>query len=88
MRLLCDGLSAVDNLLNFIDKDICSGCQVLDRLENNSRTVKGSNLIGQDNEALSVILLPLKNLGNGSQNSCRYNLHTYDLNVLKLFYAF
>ncbi|KAK1407837.1 hypothetical protein QVD17_39464 [Tagetes erecta] len=37
------------------------GCQ-LDKLENISRTVKGSKLIGQDNEALSVILLPLKNL--------------------------
>ncbi|KAL7596205.1 hypothetical protein Lser_V15G31096 [Lactuca serriola] len=41
--------------------NIQSGCQVLDKLENNSRTVKGAKLIGQDNEALSVILLPLKN---------------------------
>ncbi|KAI3698242.1 hypothetical protein L6452_31355 [Arctium lappa] len=42
-----------------------SGCKLLDRLENNSRTVKGAKLIGQDNESLSVILLPLKN------RSCR-----------------
>ncbi|KAG8390730.1 hypothetical protein BUALT_Bualt01G0113800 [Buddleja alternifolia] len=48
-----------------------SGCEVLDRLENNSRTVKGAKIIGQDNEALSAILLPLKNLSDGSQNSCR-----------------
>ncbi|KAM0042127.1 putative protein kinase ULK-Fused family [Helianthus debilis subsp. tardiflorus] len=31
-----------------------------DKLENNSRTVTGAKYIGQDNEALSVILLPLK----------------------------
>ncbi|KAJ0789510.1 putative protein kinase ULK-Fused family [Helianthus annuus] len=31
-----------------------------DKLENNSRTVAGAKYIGQDNEALSVILLPLK----------------------------
>ncbi|XP_059667382.1 serine/threonine-protein kinase TIO [Cornus florida] len=48
-----------------------SGCQVLDRLENNSRTVKGAKLIGQDNETLSVVLLPLKNWCKGSQSSCR-----------------
>ncbi|KAL0340841.1 UNVERIFIED_CONTAM: Serine/threonine-protein kinase TIO [Sesamum radiatum] len=48
-----------------------SGCQVLDRLENNSRTVKGAKVIGQDNEALAAILLPLKKLSDGSQNSCR-----------------
>ncbi|KAL7230228.1 hypothetical protein ACSBR2_008690 [Camellia fascicularis] len=48
-----------------------SGCQVLDRLENNSRTVKGAKLIGLDNEALSVILLPLKNCCKGEQSSCR-----------------
>ncbi|KAJ0577415.1 putative protein kinase ULK-Fused family [Helianthus annuus] len=40
---------------------IQSGCQLLDKLEINSRSVKGAKLIGQDNEALSVILLPLKN---------------------------
>ncbi|XP_030533063.1 serine/threonine-protein kinase TIO isoform X1 [Rhodamnia argentea] len=36
------------------------GCQALDKLENNSRTVKGAKVIGQDSEALAVILLPLK----------------------------
>ncbi|KAK9080095.1 hypothetical protein SSX86_001770 [Deinandra increscens subsp. villosa] len=41
--------------------NVQSGCQLLVKLENNSRTVKGAKLIGQDNEALSVILLPLKN---------------------------
>nr|XP_043607157.1 serine/threonine-protein kinase TIO [Erigeron canadensis] len=41
--------------------NVHSGCQILDKLENNSRTVKGAKLIGQDNESLSVILLPLKN---------------------------
>ncbi|KAD4385280.1 hypothetical protein E3N88_25448 [Mikania micrantha] len=41
--------------------NVQSGCQLLDKLENNSRTNKGAKLIGQDNEALSVILLPLKN---------------------------
>ncbi|XP_071693687.1 serine/threonine-protein kinase TIO [Rutidosis leptorrhynchoides] len=40
---------------------VSSGCHILDKLENNSRTVKGAKLVGQDNEALSVILLPLKN---------------------------
>ena len=48
-----------------------SGCQALDRLENNSRTVKGAKIIGQDNEALSAVLLPLKNWCKGAQNSCR-----------------
>ncbi|PSS07240.1 Serine/threonine-protein kinase [Actinidia chinensis var. chinensis] len=48
-----------------------SGCQALDWLENNSRTVKGAKLIGQDNKALSVILLPLKNWCKEAQNSCR-----------------
>ncbi|CAK9172478.1 unnamed protein product [Ilex paraguariensis] len=48
-----------------------SGGSVLDRLENNSRTVKGAKVIGQDNEALSDILLPLKNWCKGSQSSCR-----------------
>ncbi|KAL3641597.1 hypothetical protein CASFOL_012412 [Castilleja foliolosa] len=48
-----------------------SGCQLLNRLENNSRTMKGAKTIGEDNEALSAILLPLKKLSDGSQNSCR-----------------
>ncbi|KAL7148444.1 hypothetical protein ABFS83_06G179000 [Erythranthe nasuta] len=48
-----------------------SGCQVLERLENNSRSGKGAKVIGQDNEALAAILLPLKKLCDGSQNPCR-----------------
>lgn len=48
-----------------------SGCQILDRLENNSRTVKGAQIIGQDNEALAHVLLPLKRCLQGSQNSSR-----------------
>ncbi|KAM5557891.1 serine/threonine-protein kinase TIO [Rosa sericea] len=48
-----------------------SGCQILDRLENNSRTVKGAQIIGQDNEALAHVLLPLKRCSQGSQNSSR-----------------
>eukprot|EP00256_Glycine_max_P068591 XP_025983186.1 serine/threonine-protein kinase TIO [Glycine max] len=48
-----------------------SGCQRLDRLENNSRTVNSAKLIGQDNEALGHILLPLKKWSKGSQNICR-----------------
>ncbi|XP_057429664.1 serine/threonine-protein kinase TIO isoform X3 [Lotus japonicus] len=47
-----------------------SGCQRLDRLENNSRTVKGAKTIGQDNEALGHILVPLKKWSKGSQNTC------------------
>ncbi|KAL6571111.1 hypothetical protein OROGR_000661 [Orobanche gracilis] len=47
-----------------------SGCQRLGRLENNSRTVKGAKIIGQDNEALGHILLPLKKWSKGSQNIC------------------
>lgn len=53
------------------DLFLCSGCQVLDRLENNSRTVKGAKVIGQDNEALAAILLPFKKLSDESQPSCR-----------------
>ncbi|CBI26553.3 unnamed protein product, partial [Vitis vinifera] len=48
-----------------------SGCQTLDKLENNSRTVKGAKIIGQDNEALAFILLPLKKWSKESQNSGR-----------------
>ncbi|XP_070053398.1 serine/threonine-protein kinase TIO [Nicotiana tomentosiformis] len=44
------------------DDIVQSGCQVLDRLESNSRTVKGAKIIGQDNDALSAILVPLRNL--------------------------
>lgn len=48
-----------------------SGHQVLDKLEKNSRTVKGANIIAQDYEALSAILLPLKTWSNGSPSSLR-----------------
>ncbi|KAL3838529.1 hypothetical protein ACJIZ3_023120 [Penstemon smallii] len=48
-----------------------SGCQVLDRFEHNSRTVKGAKMIGQDNESLAAILLPLKKLCDESLNSYR-----------------
>ncbi|KAK3213413.1 hypothetical protein Dsin_018119 [Dipteronia sinensis] len=48
-----------------------SGSQALNRLENNSRTVKGAQAIGQDNEALKLILLPLKKWSIGVQNTCR-----------------
>ncbi|XP_062155569.1 serine/threonine-protein kinase TIO isoform X4 [Alnus glutinosa] len=48
-----------------------SGCQTLNTLENNSRTVKGAQIIGRDNEALANVLLPLKRWSTGSQNPCR-----------------
>ncbi|KAL2326660.1 hypothetical protein Fmac_025718 [Flemingia macrophylla] len=47
-----------------------SGCQRLDRIENNSRTVKAAKIIGQDNEVLGHVLLPLKKWSKGSQNIC------------------
>ncbi|KAM0954436.1 putative protein kinase ULK-Fused family [Dioscorea sansibarensis] len=50
---------------------LSSGHQVLDKLEKNSRTVKGANIIAQDFEALSAILLPLKTWSNGSPSSLR-----------------
>ncbi|KAI4346731.1 hypothetical protein L6164_007603 [Bauhinia variegata] len=50
------------------------GRQRLDRLENNSRTVKGAKIIGRDNEALTHILLPLKRWSKRSQNFSRRKL--------------
>lgn len=50
-------------------------CQVLDKLEKSSRTVKGANFIAQDNEALLTILLPMKAWSHGSPISLR------DLNI-------
>ncbi|KAK4351069.1 hypothetical protein RND71_030382 [Anisodus tanguticus] len=41
--------------------------EVLDQLESNSRTVKGAKVIGQDNDALSAILVPLRNLCDESK---------------------
>lgn len=46
------------------------GCQRLEKLENISRTLKGAKLIGQDNEALTHILLQLKIWSEGSHNTC------------------
>lgn len=51
---------------------VFSGCQILDRLESNSRTVKGAKVIGQDNDALSAILVPLRNLCDESKIPSRY----------------
>ncbi|KAK3212162.1 hypothetical protein Dsin_016868, partial [Dipteronia sinensis] len=48
-----------------------SGSRSLNRLENNFRTVKGAQAIGQDNETLKLILLPLKKWSIGVQNTCR-----------------
>ncbi|KAJ6744041.1 PROTEIN KINASE RELATED [Salix purpurea] len=47
------------------------GNQILDRLESNSLTVKGANIIGQDNEALTIILLPLRKWSKESLQSLR-----------------
>ncbi|KAJ4831260.1 hypothetical protein Tsubulata_044914 [Turnera subulata] len=47
------------------------GNQILDRLENNSLTVKGAHIIGQDTEALTLVLLPLKRWLKGSEHSNR-----------------
>ncbi|CAJ1967824.1 unnamed protein product [Sphenostylis stenocarpa] len=63
--------SVLDESPGFSNQNIGeSGCQRLDRLENNSRTVKSAKIIGQDNEALGHILLPLKKWSKGSQNIC------------------
>ncbi|KAM7274398.1 hypothetical protein ACFE04_029062 [Oxalis oulophora] len=48
-----------------------SGNQVLDRLEKNSCTVKGAHIIGQDNETLALILLPLKKWSKENQTPRR-----------------
>ncbi|KAG9455567.1 hypothetical protein H6P81_000075 [Aristolochia fimbriata] len=45
--------------------------RVLDRLENNSRTVKGAISIGQDSEAIALILKPLKTFPEESTSSFR-----------------
>ncbi|OWM79409.1 hypothetical protein CDL15_Pgr022821 [Punica granatum] len=44
-----------------------SGCPQLDKLENNSCTVKGAKLIIQDNEAMTIVLHPLKKWSKDSQ---------------------
>ncbi|CAK7340113.1 unnamed protein product [Dovyalis caffra] len=48
-----------------------SGNQILDELESNSLTVKGAQMIGQDDEALMIILLPLKKWSKESLHSWR-----------------
>ncbi|KGN49838.2 serine/threonine-protein kinase TIO [Cucumis sativus] len=48
-----------------------SGCQTLDKFEDNSRTVKGAQVISQDTEALTHILGQLQRWSEMSQNSCR-----------------
>ncbi|KAF6164163.1 hypothetical protein GIB67_010133 [Kingdonia uniflora] len=55
-----------------------SGCHLLDKLENYSRTVKGANSICEDDEALSRVLMPMKTLSKVSPNSFR------DLDILRV----
>ncbi|XP_068647491.1 serine/threonine-protein kinase TIO-like isoform X2 [Aristolochia californica] len=50
---------------------VCPDSQVLNRFENSSRTIKGAISIGQDSEALALILQPLKTLPEESASSCR-----------------
>uniref|UniRef100_A0A7N0U9H6 non-specific serine/threonine protein kinase n=1 Tax=Kalanchoe fedtschenkoi TaxID=63787 RepID=A0A7N0U9H6_KALFE len=50
---------------------IRTGCQDLDKLENDSRTVKCAKIIGEDNKLLALILLPLKRWQDESPKSCR-----------------
>ncbi|KAK9101234.1 hypothetical protein Scep_024664 [Stephania cephalantha] len=52
-------------------EDIQSGCHVLDKLEISSRTMKGATTIGQDKEALSLVMMPLRTWCNGSTSSRR-----------------
>ncbi|KAK6946000.1 Protein kinase domain [Dillenia turbinata] len=47
-----------------------TGCKGLNKLENKSSTVNGAKIIGQDTEALKLILAPLKHF-SGDQNSDR-----------------
>ncbi|EXB79431.1 Serine/threonine-protein kinase 36 [Morus notabilis] len=47
------------------------GSQILDRLENTSRTIQGAQIIGEDNEALAHVLLPLKRWSRGSPSPSR-----------------
>ncbi|GMH09100.1 hypothetical protein Nepgr_010940 [Nepenthes gracilis] len=61
-----------------VNGTVQSGCQALDRLENNSRTVQGAKTLGQDKEALALVLQPVKNWCGNLENSYR------DQNVLGL----
>ncbi|KAK8552754.1 hypothetical protein V6N12_041330 [Hibiscus sabdariffa] len=48
-----------------------TGNHTLDRLEENSSTVNGAQVIGQDTEAMSLVLLPINRWLEGSQSACR-----------------
>ncbi|XP_022159467.1 serine/threonine-protein kinase TIO isoform X2 [Momordica charantia] len=48
-----------------------SGCQTLDKLEDNSRTLKGAQVISQDTEALTHILRQLRRWTELSKDSSR-----------------
>ncbi|KAL4335417.1 hypothetical protein GQ457_07G018800 [Hibiscus cannabinus] len=56
---------------NNIKFKIQNGNHTLDRLEENSSTVNGAQVIGQDTEAMSLVLLPIKRWLEGSQSACR-----------------
>lgn len=49
----------------------CSGGKPVDRLESNSRTVKGAKIIGQEKEALTLILKPVQTFSKGKGNPVR-----------------
>lgn len=49
-----------------------SGCQELDKLENDSRGAKGAKTISEDNKLLALILLPLKKWHSASSKSHGY----------------
>ncbi|CAH9099357.1 unnamed protein product [Cuscuta epithymum] len=63
---------------------VLSGCQTLDCFENNSRTVKGAKMIGQDNEALATVILPLKSWRNRPADSCRDEDHVTSNQSLRI----
>jgi len=48
-----------------------SGGRPLDKIENNSRTVKGAKVIGQEKETLTLILQPVKILSKDINNLSR-----------------
>lgn len=59
----------------------------MDRLENTSRTVKGAQIIGEDNEALAHVLLPLKRWSRGSPSPSRYSVACLNSLVILLPHA-
>ncbi|XP_010671457.2 serine/threonine-protein kinase TIO isoform X1 [Beta vulgaris subsp. vulgaris] len=48
-----------------------TGAKPVDRLESNSRTVKGAKIIGQEKEALTLILKPVQTFSKGKGNPVR-----------------